>query len=61
MNKIEVGYAKIAKKVDVKRLKRDLWCNIESKINPKKSSKIDHTQSEHLSPQEDNQGGLIAT
>jgi condensin complex subunit 2 len=29
VNKIKIGYAKIAKKVDVKRLKRDLWIELE--------------------------------
>ena len=29
VNKIKIGYAKIAKKVDVKRLKRDLWTELE--------------------------------
>lgn len=32
---VQVGYATIAKKVDVKRLKRDLWTGIESSILPK--------------------------
>jgi condensin complex subunit 2 len=29
VNKIKIGYATIAKKVDVKRLKRDLWTELE--------------------------------
>mmetsp|Transcript_4486 Transcript_4486/g.4967 ORF Transcript_4486/g.4967 Transcript_4486/m.4967 type:complete len:912 (+) Transcript_4486:148-2883(+) len=31
VNKIEVGYAKVAKKVDVKRLKQELWAEIEAR------------------------------
>lgn len=36
MNKINVGYATVAKKVDVKRLKRDLWTELERALVTKK-------------------------
>ena len=36
IDKIHVGYATVAKKVDVKRLKNDLWTELESKIGEKK-------------------------
>lgn len=32
VNKVRVGYATVAKKVDVKRLKRDLWEELESRF-----------------------------
>jgi condensin complex subunit 2 len=32
VNKVRVGYATVAKKVDVKRLKRDLWQELESRF-----------------------------
>jgi condensin complex subunit 2 len=35
IDKIQVGYATVAKKVDVKRLKNDLWTELESKIGQK--------------------------
>lgn len=40
VDKIQVGYATVAKKVDVKRLKRDLWKEIETTIvvQPKEDS-----------------------
>jgi len=31
VEKVKIGYATVAKKVDVKRLKKDLWNNLESK------------------------------
>ena len=37
MNKINVGYATVAKKVDVKRLKRDLWVELEQLLSSKKN------------------------
>ena len=33
IEKIQVGYATVAKKVDVKRLKQDLWIEIDSRID----------------------------
>ena len=33
VEKVQVGYATVAKKVDVKRLKRDLWTEIETTFN----------------------------
>ena len=35
VQKVQVGYATIAKKVDVKRLKSDLWTNLESVLKHK--------------------------
>jgi condensin complex subunit 2 len=32
VDKVQVGYATVAKKVDVKRLKRDLWIELESRF-----------------------------
>ena len=32
VDKVEVGYATVAKKVDVKRLKQDLWTELEQKL-----------------------------
>ncbi|KAL7558885.1 hypothetical protein ACA910_019421 [Epithemia clementina (nom. ined.)] len=37
VEKIRVGYATVAKKVDVKRLKQDLWIEIESRLQEDKS------------------------
>ena len=34
VDKIHVGYATVAKKVDVKRLKKDLWTELECKMMP---------------------------
>lgn len=34
VDKIKVGYATVAKKVDVKRLKKDLWSELESRFAP---------------------------
>mmetsp|Transcript_43027 Transcript_43027/g.104050 ORF Transcript_43027/g.104050 Transcript_43027/m.104050 type:complete len:929 (+) Transcript_43027:106-2892(+) len=36
VNKINVGYATVAKKVDVKRLKRDLWVELEQALSSRK-------------------------
>ena len=36
VNKINVGYATVAKKVDVKRLKRDLWLELEQALSSRK-------------------------
>jgi condensin complex subunit 2 len=35
VDKIQVGYATVAKKVDVKRLKRDLWNELERTFHPR--------------------------
>ncbi|CAB9507113.1 Condensin complex subunit 2 [Seminavis robusta] len=35
---VQVGYATIAKKVDVRRLKRDLWTEIETQIDPNETA-----------------------
>jgi len=32
VDKVQVGYAKVAKKVDVKRLKKDLWCDLTDRM-----------------------------
>ena len=48
VEKVTVGYATIAKKVDVKRLKRDLWTEVESHL------KLDK-QDEVVEEQEDNE------
>ena len=34
MDKIKVGYATVAKKVDVRRLKKDLWSELEATFAP---------------------------
>lgn len=34
VGKIQIGHASVAKKVDVKRLKKDLWIELESKTTP---------------------------
>ena len=34
VGKIQIGHANVAKKVDVKRLKKDLWIELESKTTP---------------------------
>ena len=33
VEKVRVGYAKVAKKVDVKRLKKDLWHDLETRMS----------------------------
>jgi condensin complex subunit 2 len=38
VDKVKVGYATIAKKVDVKRLKHDLWIELETKFGDKTKS-----------------------
>lgn len=45
---VQVGYATVAKKVDVRRLKRDLWTEIESTIIPPKEQ--DHVEDEEEGP-----------
>lgn len=37
INKVKIGYAKVARKVDVKRLKRDLWTELEQTFAPDKN------------------------
>jgi condensin complex subunit 2 len=37
IEKVRVGYATVAKKVDVKRLKSDLWTNLESVLKQKQA------------------------
>lgn len=37
VGKIEIGHANVAKKVDVKRLKKDLWIELESKTAPQQT------------------------
>jgi len=37
VDKVSVGYATVAKKVDVKRLKRDLWTELEAKLEMDKN------------------------
>jgi condensin complex subunit 2 len=37
VQKVHVGYATVAKKVDVKRLKTDLWSNLESALKHKQA------------------------
>ena len=41
VEKIQVGYARVAKKVDVRRLKKDLWTEVEEKIS---SGQVEQTQ-----------------
>ena len=41
VNKVNIGYATVAKKVDVKRLKKDLWNNLETKTATKEEEKMD--------------------
>ena len=41
VNKVNIGYATVAKKVDVKRLKKDLWNNLETKTSVKEEEKVD--------------------
>lgn len=46
VEKVRVGYATVAKKVDVKRLKRDLWDELERTFAPTDEEKIDDEEKE---------------
>lgn len=48
VEKVHVGYATVAKKVDVKRLKKDLWAELESNFTeePKENDDDDSTEQE---------------
>lgn len=46
VNKVNIGYATVAKKVDVKRLKRDLWNNLETKTAAKPEEKVAESDAE---------------
>ena len=62
VDKVQVGYAVVAKKVDVKRLKRDLWAELEQTFagNKTKSDEDDDDEdsvdSETNEEQEENNG-----
>ena len=43
VDKVKVAHATVAKKVDVRRLKKDLWTEVESKIAPVSQAIVDHT------------------
>ena len=58
VNKVNIGYATVAKKVDVKRLKKDLWNNIETKTTVKPEEKVTDNDAEEggdISVDKDNQ------
>ena len=46
VEKVSVGYATIAKKVDVKRLKRDLWTEVESHLTKSRTEEKDDDDNE---------------
>lgn len=62
VDKVSVGYATIAKKVDVKRLKRDLWEEVESHLKPDKPDGDAEQEEEEVFPttpsRADNSGPL---
>jgi len=53
IEKIKIGYAKIARKVDVKRLKRDLWTELERTFALKAAAAAQHNTN---SNDDDNNG-----
>lgn len=46
VDKIRVGYATVAKKVDVKRLKKDLWNELETKLDEEEKADDDDMEKE---------------
>jgi condensin complex subunit 2 len=48
VDKVRVGYATVAKKVDVKRLKRDLWNEIESRFTHSSNNNDEKKQDEDI-------------
>mmetsp|Transcript_46549 Transcript_46549/g.96801 ORF Transcript_46549/g.96801 Transcript_46549/m.96801 type:complete len:235 (-) Transcript_46549:68-772(-) len=52
VDKLKIGYAAVARKVDVKRLKRDLWMELEqtfSSRNEEDREKTENEDSDHVS------------
>jgi len=52
VDKVKVAHATVAKKVDVRRLKKDLWTEVESKIAPVSQANGQHT---NIASPEDNE------
>jgi len=56
VDKVEVGYATVAKKVDVKRLKQDLWTELEMRTSSQRNEESDGEEEEkHPNEDEDKQ------
>jgi condensin complex subunit 2 len=60
VEKVSVGYATVAKKVDVKRLKRDLWAEIESHFDSKGNGS-DVEEKDDDDNDDDNNNGATTT
>lgn len=55
VEKIKVGYATVAKKVDVKRLKKDLWNELESSFAPSRPPPVQQDEDQDDSLDEDDE------